>query len=765
MRLFIAEKPSQGRDIAKILGCHQRSDGYLSNGHDSVTWGIGHLLQPAEPDAYGEQYKKWDLANLPIIPDEFKEVPNPKTKSQLKVVKALLKMADEVVLATDADREGELIGRLILKHAQYRGPLKRLWLSALDDASIKKALNNLKDGRETKALYWAGLGRQRADWMTGMSYTRASSIVFGGPGNVFSVGRVQTPTLRLIVERDLEIENFVAKPFYTIVADFSQDNANVTCHWVVPDEAKGDEEGRCLDRKIAEHVEHKCAGKDGKIITYETKRKSQHAPLPFSLSELQKSANNQYGYDAKTVLKVAQSLYETHKATTYPRSDCNYLNLSQFDEAAQILAHLQVLNQDYKPLIDACDTHFKSRCWNDKKVSESSHHAIIPTNNSKVDISKMSDAEKNIYDLIVRQYIAQFMGQYVYDETVLEIICEGERFKTKGIIPVELAWKKALAKNSHTSEDEGKKNQKSSQETQQQLPVLNPDESVHCDKLTIKDKMTSPPQHYTDATLIAAMKNCGRKLEDAAAKKMLSEVQGIGTEATRADIIETLKARSYITNNKKYLISTDKGRQIIKLLPDQLSSVEITANWEEKLNHVAKGQASYEEFISGITQSLSDNIGLIKGMNGNVSKNIANPCPKCGSELIRQKSKKGSGFWWGCSNWKGGCTCKMDDKNGKPIAKVAPVTSDIDCPTCKTHKLVKRSSKKSRKTNVFWACSGFPECRAIFFDDNGKPQLEKKEAEKTGEQCPQCEADLVKRHGKKGDFIGCSAYPKCKYIQ
>ena len=448
MRVFIAEKPSQGRDIAAVLGCKNKGNGYIANDKDVVTWGFGHLLQPADPEKYNEKYKRWNLSDLPIIPETWKLTPNPQSKAQLTIVKGWIDKAEEVVIATDADREGELIARLILGHARYNGAIKRLWLSALDESSIKKALDNLKPGKETESLFWAGLGRQRADWMTGMSYTRAATLLFGGAGDVCSVGRVQSPTLRLIVERDAEIANFVAKPFYTIVAEFEQSEQRFNCDWVVPESAKGDEEGRCLDKKIAEAVKAQCLEKQGEIITYETKKKSQQAPLPFSLSELQKAANNRYGYDAKAVLQTAQSLYESHKATTYPRSDCGYLPLTQKPEVTKIIKNLGLLNDAYLKLSEYCKASFKSRCWNDKKVAESSHHAIIPTNNTKVVLSNMSEMERNVFDLITRQYLAQFMGNYTYNETVIEIDCAKERFKTKGIVPSKLGWKHAFNSDS-----------------------------------------------------------------------------------------------------------------------------------------------------------------------------------------------------------------------------------------------------------------------------------------------------------------------------
>lgn len=753
MRVFIAEKPSQGRDIAAVIGCNTKGKGYLSNSNTVVTWGYGHLVQPADPDKYDTKYKQWNLSDLPIIPTKWKLAPNPTATEQLAVVKGWIEKATEIVIATDADREGELIARLILAYSRYKGEMKRLWLSALDESSIKKALANLKDSKETDGLFWAGLGRQRADWLTGMSYTRAATLIFGGQGDVCSVGRVQSPTLRLIVERDLEIEKFVPKDFYTIVAEFTQNNQAFTTDWVIPENMQGDEEGRCLKKQYAKDVKTKCQGQPGSIITYETKKKSQQAPLPFSLSELQKTANNRYGYDAKSVLQTAQALYETHKAITYPRSDCGFLPLTQQSDVASIISNLVKLDTNYQTLEVNCNPDFKSRCWNDKKVGESSHHAIIPTNNSKVSLAGMNKQERNIFDLVTRQYLAQFMGNYTYHETVIEIDCVDERFKTKGIVPIDLAWKAALS----TATKQKK------QKEAQTLPVLDKNQPVTNQTLEIFDKKTTPPSPYNDATLISAMKNCGRKLEDEVAKKVLHEVQGIGTEATRADMIETLKNRNYIECQGKFLRSTDKGRLIIKQLPACLTDIEITAKWEQILTEVAKGKANYQDFIQGIQSTLTENIAQLKAMPEAIAHTKEHLCPKCNKKLNRYSRKTGTGFFWGCSGYKDGCDNIMDDVNGVPVAKKPPVSSDIQCPKCKKHHLVQRTSKYNHK---FWSCAGYPACTASFKNQNGKPLLEKPDKpEATDKKCAKCQSPMVVRHSEKGKFLGCSTFPTCKHIE
>jgi DNA topoisomerase III len=632
------------------------------------------------------------------------------------VIKNLLKETTEVVISTDADREGELIGRLILNHAKYKGSIKRLWLSALDDKSIKKALNEIKDGSETEPLYFAGLSRQRADWMSGINFTRACSNIFGGIGNVYSVGRVQTPTLNMIVKRDLEIENFISKPYYTITALFNNtSNNSISSEWIVSEDAKGDDDGRCLKRETASAVVDKCRGKNGFIKEYKIEKKKKPAPLPFSLSDLQKKANIKYGLSADSTLKIAQSLYEKYKLTTYPRSDCNYLPISQFEEVKNIFNSLSKLNSSMNVLLDKCNLSFKSKCWNDKKVNESSHHAIIPTSNDKVNLSSMNDMERKVYDLVVKQYLSQFMGEYVYNQTSILIECEQEEFKTSGIQLLEPGWKSALAREDNKSND-----------NDQLLPSLTKGETVNCADINLLEKETKPPARYTEATLLSAMKNAGRSIDDKDMKKILAEVQGLGTEATRASIIETLKSRAYISVEKrKYLISTDKGRSLITQIPESLKSVEITAKWEEKLNLIAKKKYDYKTFldqqIDNVKNQLQDLLKLKLTVKKD-AKSVINACSECGNELIRRKSKKGKGFWWGCSNWQNGCKVVMDDLKGKPIAKKAYVKqnlSDYNCPKCKKNKLVKRNGKNG----VFWGCSGFPKCKATFFDNLGKPRI------------------------------------------
>lgn len=633
MRVFIAEKPKQGVSIALFLGCKKRNKGYIEGNNTIVTWGIGHLLRLADPEEYDEKYAKWNLDDLPIIPEVWKLDQIPEVKQQLTTVKNCISKADEVVVATDADREGEVVGRLILGYARYNGPTKRVRLSGLDDTSIKRAFDKIKDISEYDSLFYAGLARQRADWIAGFNYTRACSLIYGGHGNVFSVGRVQTPTLRLVVERDLEIENFKSKDFFGLTGVFRDLEAN----WIVPESAKGDEEGRCLDQSIVKAVFDKCTNKDAKVVEATKKAKEQKAPLCLTLSDLQKIVNTKYSYTADDILNIAQSLYDTHKATSYPRSSCGYLPVSQKADVDTILSNLK----GFDDLIAKCDSSFVSKVWNDKKVDEASHHGIIPTTNPSVDLSAMTEKEKNVYDIIVRYYLAQFMGNYKYNESFAALECENERFAAKGVVPTSLGWKQVIKPTKEEDKDDSK-----------ELPRVEQGEMLPCKSLNILNKKTTPPSHYIEGTLISAMKNCGRKIEDQDAKEIFAEIEGIGREATRSSIIEKLKKINYIRLKGKYLISTDKGREVIKNLPEKLSSVMITAEWEQKLSKIAKGQHEYKIFMNEVIQKTKSDLEFLINQKGSIKKIVQNPCPKCQSEMIRLKSKPPKkGFYWMCDVW------------------------------------------------------------------------------------------------------------------
>ncbi|HAT6803635.1 TPA: DNA topoisomerase III [Citrobacter freundii] len=584
MKLFLCEKPSQGRDIAKVLGATQRGDGCLTGNGITVTWGFGHLLETESPEGYDEKYKKWTLTDLPVIPEQWKLVVKPATKKQFMIIQKLLKKATSVVIATDADREGEMIAREILDACKFRGPLSRLWLSALDDASIRKGLASLKPGEETESLYQAGLGRARADWLCGMNLTRLYTLLGQRQGRkgVFSVGRVQTPTLRLIVDRDRLIASFVPRNYWTLMVHLSGQNTVFQAQWQAPENAC-DEENRCISESVLQQAsaEIRHAGQ-AHVISTEIKRVKESAPLPFDLGTLQQVCSKRFGFGAQQVLDIAQSLYETHKATTYPRTDCGYLPGSMFTEAPQVLRAMQVTDPTLTSLLTQCNQQHKSRVWNDSKIT--AHHAIIPTT-QPADISKMSNDEQQVYDLIRRHYLAQFLPLHEADRTQIQLCCAGHTLIANGNVVVIPGWKTVFSGDDQADSDT------------QSLPELAENTRCPVQGCDIKSQKTRPPEHYTEGTLIAAMKNAARFVADERLKQRLKDSAGLGTEATRAGIIETLLKRGYIHKEKRHLVSTDSAEMLITMLPDIVKDPGMTALWEQALDDIAANKLPLAVFL------------------------------------------------------------------------------------------------------------------------------------------------------------------------
>ncbi|EDS7122104.1 DNA topoisomerase III [Salmonella enterica subsp. enterica] len=585
MKLFLCEKPSQGRDIAKVLGATQRGDGCLTGRDITVTWGFGHLLETESPEGYDEKYKKWNLVDLPIIPEQWKLVVKPATKKQFTIIQKLLKKADSVVIATDADREGEMIAREILEACKFQGPVSRLWLSALDEASIRKALASLKPGEETESLYHAGLGRARADWLAGMNLTRMYTILGRKPGQkgvVFSVGRVQTPTLSLIVNRDREIANFISRDYWTLTVWLTGQNIPFQAQWLAP-EGVCDEEGRCINEPALQRAAAgiRRAGQ-ATVISAETKRIKESAPLPFDLGTLQQVCSKKWGLGAQQVLDIAQSLYETHKATTYPRTDCGWLPLSMLAEAPQVFRAMQATVPALSPLLAQCNTQQKSRVWNDSKIT--AHHAIIPTM-QPADLSKMSDDERRVYDLICRHYIAQFLPLHEADKTLVHLQCAEHMLVARGNVVVVSGWKILFSGDGQPDGDA------------QTLPPLAKNAVCPVSSADVKAQKTRPPERYTEGTLIAAMKNAAKFVTDERLKQRLKESAGLGTEATRAGIIETLLKRGYIKKEKRHLVSTDSATMLMAMLPAIVKDPGMTALWEQALDEVAAGKLPLALFL------------------------------------------------------------------------------------------------------------------------------------------------------------------------
>ncbi|MDN8600292.1 DNA topoisomerase III [Citrobacter sp. S2-9] len=585
MKLFLCEKPSQGRDIAKVLGATQRGEGCLTGNNVVVTWGFGHLMEMEAPESYDEKYKKWRLEDLPVIPEQWKMAVKPATKKQFMIIQKLLKKASTVVIATDADREGEMIAREILDACKFRGPVSRLWLSALDEVSIRKALALLKPGEETEPLYQAGSGRAKADWLCGMNLTRLYTILGRSPGTkgmVFPVGRVQTPTLNLIVNRDREIAHFTPRDYWTLTVRLTGNDRPFQAKWQAP-EGGCDEEGRCIHQPLLQQAaaDIRRAGQ-ACVISTETKCVKESAPLPFDLGTLQQVCSKKFGFGAQQVLDIAQSLYETHKASTYPRTDCSYLPESMLADVPQVFRALSTTGEIFRPLLVQCHPQQKSRVWNDSKIT--AHHAIIPTT-QPADLSKMTDDEWRVYELICRHYLAQFMPFYEADTTQLRLECAGHSLLANGNVVVAPGWKALFSEDNAENVDTPS------------LPRLADNTVCPVTGAEAKTQKTRPPEHYTEGTLIAAMKNAARFVTDERLKKRLRDSAGLGTEATRAGIIETLHKRGYIRKEKRHLIATDSAATLMAMLPDIVKDPGMTALWELALDEIAAGKLPLAVFL------------------------------------------------------------------------------------------------------------------------------------------------------------------------
>ncbi|MGJ7547692.1 DNA topoisomerase III [Pseudomonas alloputida] len=606
MRLFLCEKPSQAKDIAKVLGANRKADGCWQGIDVCVTWCIGHLLETAPPDSYDDRYKRWNLADLPIIPEKWKMLVKPKTASQFKAVKRLLGEARELVIATDADREGEMIARELVEHCRYRGPIQRLWLSALDDASIRKALARLLPGQETFNLYHSALGRSRADWLIGMNMSRLFTLLGRQSGyqGVLPVGRVQTPTLRLVVDRDRSIADFVPVPFWAIDVQLESAGQVFNAQWRAPEDTC-DDQGRCLNQALAQQAaaDMNNAG-TARVLKVATERVREAAPLPFDLGTLQELCSKKFGLGAQETLDIAQALYETHKLITYPRSDCGYMPVSQHGEAPAILAALQRADASLAPLQAHLEPQRRSRAWNDGKVS--AHHGIIPTAAAS-DPARLPAKHKAVYTLIRARYLAQFLPNHEYDRTQAEFDCAGHALRAVGKQIVEPGWRRALPEA--LTPAKGRETQPA-----QVLPALHEGQDCNVHGMQLKDLWTQPPKPFTEGDLIKAMKNVAKLVDDPRLKQKLKETTGIGTEATRASIIQGLLDRGYLVKNGKALSATPAAFSLIDAVPRAIADPGTTAIWEQALDMVQSGEMSLEEFVARQSAWMGKLVERCRGM-------------------------------------------------------------------------------------------------------------------------------------------------------
>jgi DNA topoisomerase-3 len=654
VRVYLCEKPSQGKDIARVLGARQRGNGCYAGSGITVTWCIGHLVEAAPPEAYGEQYRRWSIEQLPIIPERWRIEVKASTKAQFQIVKRIIGQANELVIATDADREGEMIAREILDLCGYRGPIHRLWLSALNDASIRKALSALKPGTETLPLYHSALARSRADWLIGMNLSRLFTLLGqrAGYSGVFSVGRVQTPTLKLVVHRDRSIERFVAAPYWAIETTLAQGGHSFKASWLAPDDST-DEAGRCLQESVAQATATALRQTHEATVTQiETARVREAPPLPFDLGTLQEVCSRSLGLDVQETLDIAQALYETHKATTYPRSDSGYLPESMLAEATTVLKALTVSDPALRPLVEELDTTLRSRAWNDAKVT--AHHGIIPTL-EPVDLTALSDKELAVYRLIRAHYLAQFLPQHEFDRTHVELTAAGQSLQAVGKQVIESGWHRVMPGQARETEQD---------ETQSQpLPALKKDTVCTLDHIELKALKTQPPRPYTQGELIKAMKGVARLVTDPRLRQKLKETTGIGTEATRAGIINGLLTRGYIARKGKAIRATETAFTLIDAVPGAIADPGTTAVWEQALDMIESGQMTLEGFIDKQSSWVAQLVQQYRGALLTIAQPKGPACPQCGAATHPRRGKNGA--FWSCSHY-------PDCKGSLPVQQPKP---------------------------------------------------------------------------------------------
>ena len=653
MRLIVAEKPSVALDIARALGTPQKHDGYVTVGPDTITWAYGHLVTLANPEQYDPTWKSWAWATLPMLPDRFQLTPIPDRVAQLRIVTGLMKQATRIVAATDADREGELIFRYIYRMAKVKTPVDRLWLSENTAPAIRTALATTKPAQTYDALAQAAQARAQADWLVGMNATRAISLRHGQPGQPLSVGRVQTPTLRLIVDRDQAIAQFVPTPYWMIEVEFSQATAgSYTGTWQGPDP----EHPARLDTKAQAQaiVSQLPPGTPGRITQIETKNVLIKPPFFFNLNDLQKEANRRLGLTAQDTLDAAQHLYDQH-LTSYPRTEARVIT---HEVAKTIAGRLKVLTGPLASMAAQAQGSLAQRLprvVNDAAVGQAGHYAIIPTGHPPS--STLSPRDQAVYDLIGRRFLAALLPPGRDARTVLWTVAAGHRFKTTGTIILDPGWRAAytpVADSDATGSAKGGGGEDAEPDVAIP-PGLRAQDAVTVTQATSLAKKTKPPARFTDAGLLT-----------------LLEKYSLGTPATRARILEVLLQRGYIRRDKKALVSTDKGQHLLRVVPDLLQSPDLTGDWEQRLEAMAAGSGDMPAFQAEIRQLAQDVVahahgqtrdttvsGASSASNGSPTASPSSPpdataslgpCPVCHTGFV-QPSAKG----WGCSRWKEGC--------------------------------------------------------------------------------------------------------------
>ena len=685
MQVIITEKPSVGRDIAGVLGGFTKKDGYLESSTYIISWAFGHLVELAYPQDYDKKLAKWSLEQLPIIPTEFKFKPTKSGAQQLKILKKLLnsKEITGIINACDAGREGELIFRRVYQHCKCSKPIKRLWLSETTPAAVKKAFSQLLPGKDFANLAAAAEARSQADWLVGLNATRAFTVKHN---TVLTVGRVQIPTLAMIVTREKEIQSFTPVPYWEVMVDFTTNQGSgYLGKWFTGnnDRLFSKEE---LDTVLAK-IKNTATGT---ITGVEQKEKTEQPPTLFNLNDLQKEANRQYGMTAQQTLDTTQALYETHKALTYPRTDSRHLTKALAGTLPSRLTAVSKLTE-YTGLIPATLPELGKRYINDSKVTD--HHAIIPTDRvptrreGGAKISNLNKNEQQVYDLVVRRFLAIFHQPAKYAVTKVVTNINDESFISKGKVELDKGWKKVYQNEKPATQEE------KIEEEEQQLPKLTQDEMVSVENIKTPEKQTKPPKRHTEATLLSAMENAGKKVIKKELADTLKQAGGIGTPATRAAIIEKLINVKYIERQKKLLVPTKKGETLISLVPEQVKSVAMTADWEDGLRKIEDGSNDAQVWLNNIVIFTKETVQIAKNQeSSNIameSKTTIGKCPVCGKNIVESKKS------FGCVGWKEGCKFVIWKEIAKKKLSINQVKTLLT--KQKTGKLKGFMSKKGKK--------------------------------------------------------------------
>ena len=614
--VILAEKPSVAKDIARVLKCNKKGDGFFENNQYIITWALGHLVTLADPESYDNKYKTWKLEDLPMLPSPLKLMTIKKTSKQFHTIKHLLKRPDvaNIIVATDSAREGELVARWIIDKAKVNKPIKRLWISSVTDKAIREGFKNLKPGKQYENLYSAAVARSEADWYVGLNATRALTTKFNAQ---LSAGRVQTPTLGIIAKREEDIRTFRPKKYYGLQLK-TKNGLSLVWH-----DAKNN--NRIFNKDKVEKLYQNLQDKTVTVQSIEKKQKKQFAPQLYDLTELQRDANRIFGFSGKQTLRAMQQLYERYKVLTYPRTDSRVIT-------SDIVPTL-------KDRIDACGVdeyatfankikhkkfNLPKSVVNDKEVSD--HHAIIPTE-EQVDLAELGSNERKIYDLVIKRFLAVLSDPFEYEETQITAKVQDEVFSTKVNTTIQLGWKEIYGEKETSVVKELKKGQ-----------------TVDA-KLSITEGETSPPERLTEGALLKAMENPTKYMEDTEKQvtKTLQNVGGIGTVATRADIIDKLINGQYIELRGKYLYLTQTGKQLLELAPEDLRSPALTAEWENKLVQIEKGQLKKEQFITDIKSYTKDIVHQIKNMEATFKHDnvTGTKCPRCDELMLEIENRQG----------------------------------------------------------------------------------------------------------------------------